>query len=87
MRLDRLTGNGKRMNGKQTMDSHRSGAHTRLRHYPLVPSQYRYGGPCVRGKRGYSLVVGRRGKSIMGFLLKLFWGKCLAMITYHPKER
>ena len=31
-------------------------------------------------------MVWRRGKSIMGFSLKLFWGKCPAGITYHPKE-
>ena len=26
------------------------------------------------------------GDLILGFLLKLFWGKCLARMTYHPKE-
>ena len=31
-------------------------------------------------------MVWRRGKSIMGFPLKLFWGKCPAGMTYHPKE-
>ena len=40
---DRLTGNGKRMDGRQTMDSHESGACIRLRHHPLVPSQYKHG--------------------------------------------
>ena len=68
------------------MDSYGSGAHTRLRHHPLVPNQYRGGGPLVRGKSGYGLAVGRRGKPILGFLLKLFYGKCLAGMTYHPKE-
>ena len=78
--------NGKRMNSRQAMNSHVSGVHTRLRHYPLVPSQFKHGGPCVRGKRGYGLAVGRSGKSILGFPLKLFWGKCPAGMTYHPKE-
>uniref|UniRef100_A0A7N2KRB1 Uncharacterized protein n=1 Tax=Quercus lobata TaxID=97700 RepID=A0A7N2KRB1_QUELO len=42
---------GKRMNSRQAMDTHGSGARTRLRHYPLVPSQYRSGGPWVRADR------------------------------------
>ena len=63
-----------------------SGAHTRLKHHPLVPSQYRGGGPWVRGKRENDLVVERRGKPILGFPLKLFWGKCPTRMTYHPKE-
>ena len=86
-RLDKLTGNGKHMNGIQIMDLHRSEARIRLQHHPLVPSQYKHGGPWARGKRGYGLVVDRKGKSILGFLLKLFWGKCPARMTYHPKER
>ena len=84
--LDKPVDNGKRMNTKQVMDSYGSGAHTRLKHHPFVPSQYRRGGPWVRGKRGYGLAVGRSGKPILGFPLKLFWGKCLAGMTYHPKE-
>ena len=78
--------NGKRVNSRQAMNSHESRARIRLRHYPLVPSQYRRSGPWVRGKRGYGLAVGRRKKSILGFPLKFFWGKCLAGMTYHPKE-
>ena len=38
------------------------------------------------GKKGYAQVVGRRGKPILGFPLKLFWGKCPAGMTYHLKE-
>ena len=68
------------------MDSYGNGARTRFKHHPLVPSQYRGGGPWVRGKRGYGLVVGRRGKSILRFPLKLFWGRYPARMTYHPKE-
>ena len=43
-------------------------------------------GPWVKGKKGYGLTVGRRGKLILGFLLKLFWQKCPTGVTYHPKE-
>ena len=79
-------GYGKRMNSRQAMDTHGSGACTRLRHHPLVPSQYRNDGPWVRGKRGYGLAVGRRGKLILGFPLKHFREKCSAGMTYHQKE-
>ena len=68
------------------MDSHGNGARTRLRHHPLVPSQYRHGGPWARGKRWYGLVVGRREKSILGLPLKIFWEKCPVVMTYHLKE-
>ena len=84
---DEPSGHGKCMNNRQVIDTHRSGAHTKLRHHQLVPNQYRSGGPWVRGKRGYGLVVGRRGEPILRFLLKFFWGKCLAGMTCHPKER
>ena len=47
---DKPIGNGKRVNTRQTLDSYGSGACTRLRHYQLVPSQYRGGGPWVKGK-------------------------------------
>ena len=79
-------GNGKRVNTRQTLDSYGSGARTRLRHYQLVPSQYRGGGPWVKVKGGCGLAVGRKGKPILGFLLKLFWEKCPAGMTCHPKE-
>ena len=58
------------MNDKQALNSHGSGARIRLRYHPLVPSHYRHGGPWVRGERGYGLVMGRRVKSILGFMLK-----------------
>ena len=69
------------------MDLYGSKAHIRLRHHPLVPNQYRCSRTWVRGKKGYGLAVGKKGKSIIGFPLKLFWGKCPAGMTYHPKER
>ena len=83
---DKPAGNGKCVNPRQAMDSYGSGAHTRLRHHSFVPSQYRGGEPWVTGKRGYGLTVERRGKPILGFSFKLFWGKCPAKMTYHPKE-
>ena len=85
-RPNKPTSNGKRMNGRQAIDSHGNGARTRLKHHPLIPSQYKRGGPWARGKRGYGLAVGRRGKSIMGFLFKFFWGKCPVGMIYHPKK-
>ena len=32
------------------------------------------------------MAVGRGEKLILRFLPGLFWGKCLAGMTYHPKE-
>ena len=74
------------MNNRQAIDTHGSGARIRLRHHKFVSSQYRSGGPWVRGKRRYSLAVGRKGEFILGFLLKLFWGKCPIGMTRHPKK-
>ena len=85
-RLDKPVGNDKHVNTRQAMDSYRSGAHTRLKHHQPVPNQFNCGGPWVRGKRGCGLAVGRSGKPILGFLLKLFREKCPAGMTYHPKE-
>ena len=79
-------GHGKRMNIRQAMDTHGSKVYTRFRHHPLVPSQYSSGGLWVKDKRGYGLVVGRKGKPILKFPLKLFWGKCPAGMTYYPKD-
>ena len=74
------------MNDRKVMDSYGSEVCTRLKHHLLVPSQYSRGGPRVLGKRGCGLTVGRRGKSILGFTLKLFWEKYLVGMTYHLKE-
>ena len=52
----------------------------------LYPANIGSCGPWVRGKRGHGLAVGRGKKSILGFLLRFFWGKCLAGMTCHPKE-
>ena len=85
-RPDKPLSHGERRNIGQAMDSHESGVRLRLRHCLLVPSQYRGSGPWVRGKRGYDLAVKRRGKFIIGFSLKLFWGKYSAGMTDHPKQ-
>ena len=63
---DKPSSHGKRMNSRQAMDTHGSGVCTRLRHHLLIPSQYRSGGPCVKGKKGYGLAVGRNGKAYSG---------------------
>ena len=44
-RLDKLAGNGKHVNSRRVMNSYGGGACTRLKHHPLVSSQYRGGGP------------------------------------------
>ena len=74
------------MSSRQAMDTHGSGAHIGLRHHQHILSQYRSGRSWVRGKKGYDLAVEKRRELILGFLLKLLWGKCLAGMTYHPKE-
>ena len=43
------------------------------------------GASWVKGKRAWSGGE-ERGKPILGFLLRLFWGKCPAGMTYRPKE-
>ena len=85
-RPDKSLSHGKRMNGRQVVDSYGSGARTRLRHHPLVPSQYRSSEPQVRGKRGCGLAVGRRGKYILGFSLKLFQGEMSYYDDMPPKR-
>ena len=85
--VDEPSGHGKCMNSRQAMDTHGSGACTKLKHHQFVPNQYKSSGPWVKGKRGYSLAVGRRGEPILEFPLKLFWRKCPAGMTYYPKER
>ena len=51
----------------------------------LYPANIGRGGSWVRGKRSWSS-GGERGKPILGFLHRLFWGKCHAGMTYRPKE-
>ena len=55
----------------------------RPRHHQPVPSQY--GQWWVMGQRAW-YGGGERKKPILRFLLRLFWGKCLVGMTYHPKE-
>ena len=51
----------------------------------LYPTNTGGGGSWIRSKRVWS-GGGERGKPILWILLKLFWEKCPAEITYHPKE-
>ena len=51
----------------------------------LYPANIGRGGSWVRGKRSWSS-GGERGKPILGFLHRLFWGKCHVGMTYRPKE-
>ena len=51
----------------------------------LYPDNTGGGGSCIRGKRVWSS-DGERGKPILGFLLRLFWGKCPVEMTCRPKE-
>ena len=82
---DKPSGHNMRISSRQATDTHGSGAHIRLKHHQLVPSQYRNGGSWVRGKRKYGSTMKRRGEPILGFPLKLFWGKYPTGMTYHPK--
>ena len=52
----------KRMSNEQALDVQRIGAHARPRHDQPVPSQYLWAGG------------GEKRKSILGFLLRFFWG-------------
>ena len=85
-RPDKSTGNGKHINSRQAMDSHGSGARTRLRHHPLIPSQYRRGRPWVRGKRGYGLAVGRRGEVYSGVHAQALLGEMSCWDDIPPKK-
>ena len=49
------------------------------------PANTGSGGSWVRGKRAWS-GGGERGKLILGFLFRLFWGKYPVRMTCHPKE-
>ena len=64
--IDEPLDHNKTISSRQALDIHGSGVCTRLKHYQLVPSQYKSCGSWVRGKRGYGLAVGRRES--------LFWG-------------
>jgi len=51
----------------------------------LYPTNTGRGGSWVKDKRAWS--GGReRGKPTLGFLLRLFWEKCPAGMTYCPKK-
>ena len=71
-RADKPLGHGKRMNSRQAMNTHGSGACTRLRHHPLISNQYRSGGLRVKG---YGLEVERKGKAYFGVPAQAFLGE------------
>ena len=50
----------------------------------LYPTNTGGGGSWVRGKR-VSSSGGEKGKPILRFLLRLFWGKCPTGMTCRPK--
>ena len=56
-----------------------------LEHHLPIASQYKKDGPAIKGLRGCGLVVGEKG-SILGFLLRPFYEKCLAGMALLPKE-
>ena len=85
-RPDKSPSYGKRMNGEQVVDSHGSRARTRLRHHPLVPNQYRHGGPWVKGKKGYGLAVGRRGEVYSGVHAQALLGEMSCWDDIPPKK-
>ena len=51
----------------------------------LYPANIGRGGSWVKGKRSWSSGREKR-KPILGFLIRFFWGRCLAEMTYHLKE-
>ena len=51
----------------------------------LYPANTGSDGSWVRRKRVWSGSM-ERGKPILGFPLRFFWGKCPAGMVYHPKE-
>ena len=51
----------------------------------LYPANTGGGKVMVRGKKAWS-GGGEREKFILGFLIRLFWGKCPTGMTYHSKE-
>ena len=83
---DKPSGLGKCMTSKKAIDTHGSGARTRLRHHPLVPNQYRSGRLWVRGKRGYGLAVGRKGKAYSGISAQALLGKMSYWDDMQPKR-
>ena len=60
--------------------------HIGPRHHLPVPSQCKGGRPWVKGMRECALAMGRRGKLILGFLLKLLWGEMSCWDDIPPKR-
>ena len=60
--------------------------HIGPRHHLHVLNQYRGGGPWVRGMTRCGLVVGRKGKPILGFPLKFHWEEMSCWDDISPKR-
>ena len=83
---DKLEGNGKHVRARKSMDSYKSGVCTQdsITIYLYLTKTREVGhGSAVR--RAWSC-CGEKGKPILGFPLKLFWGKYPAGMASHPKE-
>ena len=74
------------MSSRQAMDTHGSGARTRLRHHQLVPSQYKNGGLWVKGKRGYGSAVKRKGRAYSGVPAQNLLGEISCWDDIPPKR-
>ena len=74
------------MNGRQALDSHESGARTRLKHHLFVHCQYRSSGLQVRGKKGYGLAVGRKGEVYSGVPALALFGEISCWDDIPPKR-
>ena len=85
-RPNKPSGHDKCMNNRQDIDSHGSGACTRLRHHLHVPSQYKRCGPWVRGKRGYGLAVGGKGEVYSGVPVQALLGEMSCQDGILPKR-
>ena len=59
--------------------------HTRLRHRLPEPSQYRGGGPRVKGMRGCGLAIGRRG-AYFGVPAQFLLGEMFCWDNISPKR-
>ena len=70
---------------EQVLNTSGSRARQDLDFTSMYPTNIGGGGLWVKGKRVWS-GGGDREKPILGFLLRLFWGKCPTRMTYRPKE-
>ena len=73
--------------GSKRRQTHRIAEFTQgPEHHLLIPSQYRRGGPSVKGFRGCGLVVGRKERSILELMSRLLLGKMPCWDDISPKR-